>query len=156
MKPIGNLFELDQEPQKGQQQMVSAGHHAGIVVTRTVSIDYTTPPGVWFYCGDGGVMVMVLGGEAGILVRGECAPHILTTGEYLEVSATNGYRIEWTHPSTPTVWLTMGCHPFIEVSEEGLRDTESISQDESLLSRMTVEDLLYIHGARAAKNSRKL
>jgi len=155
MKPIGNLFELDQEPRKGQPQMVSAGHHAGILVTRTVSIDYSTPHGIWLYCGDGGVMVMVLSGEAGILVRGECAPHILTTGEYLEVPATKGYRVEWTHPSTPTVWLTMGCHPFIEISEEGLRDTEYMSPEESLLSRMTVEDLLHIHGAGAAKNSRK-
>jgi len=88
-------------------------------------------------------MVMVLSGEAGILVRGECAPHILTAGEYLEVSATKGYRVEWTHPSTPTVWLTIGRHPFIEISEAGLLDVEHSAQNETLLSRMTVEDLLY-------------
>jgi len=143
MKPTGNLFELEQDPQKGCPQMVTAGHHAGIVVTRMVSIDYSTPHGVWLYCGEGGVMVMVLSGEAGILVRGECAPHILTAGEYLEVSATKGYRVEWTHPSTPTVWLTIGRHPFIEISEAGLLDVEHSAQNETLLSRMTVEDLLY-------------
>lgn len=145
MKPTRNLFELDQDPQKGKPQIVSAGHQAGIVVTRMASVDYATPHGVWLYCGEGGVMLMILNGEAGILVRGECAPHILTAGEYLEVSATKGYRVEWTHPSTPTVCLTIGRRQFVEISEEGLCDTEYISSDGSLLHSMTVEDLLYMH-----------
>jgi cupin 2 domain-containing protein len=145
MKSTGNLFELDQDPQKGKPQIFTAGHHAGIVVTRTVSIDYATPHGAWLYCGDGGAMIMILSGEVGILVSGEGAPHILTAGEYLEVAATKGYRIEWTHPSTPTVWLTIGRRQFVEISEEGVRGTASIAADDSLLQRMTAEDLFYLH-----------
>lgn len=65
------------------------------------------PPGTWHFGGDAGVMLVILSGEAGVLIAGENMPHIMADGDYLLVRGHKAYRIEWTHPSRPTVWLTV-------------------------------------------------
>jgi len=107
MNMIGNLFKLDFEPQTGAEQRATVGSQVGLAITRAVSVGYATPPGTWYEGCKDGVMVMILSGEAGVLVTGEHMPHILVDGDYLLVPGHKGYRIEWTHPSNPTVWLAV-------------------------------------------------
>lgn len=129
MNMIGNLFELDFDPQSGAEQRATVGSQVGLSITRAVSVGYTTPPGIWYGGCDEGVMVMILSGEAGVLVTGEHMPHILADGDYLLVPGHKGYRIEWTHPSSPTVWLavqrSIGHSLRIELSDGDSSDFEA-------------------------------
>jgi len=66
-----------------------------------------TPPGIWCNENSGGIVVIVLGGEVGLLIKGEVTPRILAGGDYLITENLSNYRIEWTHPSELTVWLVI-------------------------------------------------
>jgi len=107
MNMIGNLFEVALESHHSHIQHAKVGSQVGLNVIRGVSIGHTMPPGTWHTGSDAGVMLVILSGEAGVLVAGENMPHIMGDGDYLLVSGHTAYRIEWTHPSRPTVWLTV-------------------------------------------------
>ena len=107
MNTTGNLFSLDVYPKKGIEQRETVGAQVGLAITRSVSMGCSTPPGVWCNDNGEGIAVIVLSGEAGVLVKGEKTPRILAGGDYLMVPGSKNYRIEWTHPSEPTVLLAI-------------------------------------------------
>ena len=75
-------------------------------IERIVSTGQASPPGFW-YDQDWAEWVLLLTGQAALLVEGEAAPHVLTPGSYLHLPAHCRHRVEWTSTETPTVWLAV-------------------------------------------------
>jgi len=75
-------------------------------IERIVSTGQASPPGFW-YDQDWAEWVLLLAGQAALLIEGEAAPHVLTPGSYLHLPAHRRHRVEWTSTDTPTVWLAV-------------------------------------------------
>jgi cupin 2 domain-containing protein len=75
-------------------------------IERIVSTGQASPPGFW-YDQDWAEWVVVLAGQAGLLIEGEAAPHVLIPGSYVHLPAHCRHRVEWTSAEAPTVWLAV-------------------------------------------------
>jgi len=75
-------------------------------IERIVSTGQASPPGFW-YDDDRAEFVLVLAGQAGLLIEGEAAPRALGPGSYVHLPAHCRHRVEWTSAETPTVWLAV-------------------------------------------------
>ena len=75
-------------------------------IERIVSTGQASPPGFW-YDQDWAEWVVVLVGQAGLMIEGEAAPRRLAPGSYLHLPAHCRHRVEWTSSETPTVWLAV-------------------------------------------------
>ncbi len=78
----------------------------GLRIERIVSTGQASPSGFW-YDQDWAEWVLVLAGQAGLLIEGEAAPRVLGTGDYVHLPAHCRHRVEWTSTETPTVWLAV-------------------------------------------------
>ena len=45
--------------------------------------------------------------EAKLAFEGEPASRLLKPGDFIDIAAHRRHRVEWTHPSTPTLWLAV-------------------------------------------------
>ena len=77
---------------------------------RIVSTGHATPPGEW-YDEDRDEWVVVLRGRARLRIEGEAADRALGVGDHLLLRAHVRHRVEWTDPTTPTVWLALYYRP---------------------------------------------
>ena len=75
-------------------------------IERIVSTGQASPPGFW-YDQAWAEWVLVLAGQAGLLIEGETAPRVLEPGSYVHVPAHCRHRVEWTSTEMPTVWLAV-------------------------------------------------
>ena len=75
-------------------------------IERIVSTGQASPPGFW-YDQDWAEWVLVLAGQAALLIEGEAAPRVLEPGSYVHLPAHCRHRVEWTSTKTPTVWLAV-------------------------------------------------
>ena len=75
-------------------------------IERIVSTGQASPPGFW-YDQDWAEWVLLMTGQAALLIDGEAAPHVLIPGSYLHLPAHCRHRVEWTSTETPTVWLAV-------------------------------------------------
>ncbi len=75
-------------------------------IERIVSTGQASPPGFW-YDQDWAEWVLVLAGQAGLLIEGEAAPRVLEPGSYLHLPAHCRHRVAWTSTEMPTVWLAV-------------------------------------------------
>jgi cupin 2 domain-containing protein len=75
-------------------------------IERIVSTGQASPPGFW-YDQDWAEWVLVLAGQAALLIEGETAPRVLEPGSYVHLPAHRRHRVEWTSAETPTVWLAV-------------------------------------------------
>jgi cupin 2 domain-containing protein len=75
-------------------------------IERIVSTGQASPPGFW-YDQDDAEWVVLLTGGAGLRFAGEGEVRELKPGDYLHIPAHARHRVEWTHPSEPTVWLAV-------------------------------------------------
>ncbi len=71
---------------------------------RIVSFGQTTPPGQWAVQ-QTDEWVLLLKGNAGLLLEGESQPLVLRSGDYLLIPAGTRHRVEWTAADEPTIWL---------------------------------------------------
>lgn len=78
----------------------------GLRIERIVSQGQASPPGFW-YDQDEGEWVLLLAGAAQLRFADETALHRLGPGDWLEIAPHRRHRVEWTDPSTPTVWLAI-------------------------------------------------
>jgi cupin 2 domain-containing protein len=78
----------------------------GLRIERIVSAGQASPPGFW-YDQDWAEWVLVLAGQAGLLIEGETAPRVLGPGSYVHLPAHCRHRVEWTSAEVPTVWLAV-------------------------------------------------
>ena len=75
-------------------------------IERIVSTGQASPPGFW-YDQDWAEWVLLLAGQAALLIEGEAVPRLLDPGSYVHLPAHCRHRVEWTSAETPTVWLAV-------------------------------------------------
>lgn len=102
---ISNLF-ADLPDGKGAEAVTRLAEGGAFRLERIVSTGQATPPGDW-YDQDDDEWVILLAGEAGLLIEGEAAPHTLRPGDFLLLPAHKRHRVEWTAADRETVWLAL-------------------------------------------------
>jgi cupin 2 domain-containing protein len=75
-------------------------------IERIVSTGQASPPGFWSDQ-DWAEWVLVLTGQAALLIEGEPAPRLLGPGSYVHLPAHCRHRVEWTSTEAPTIWLAV-------------------------------------------------
>jgi cupin 2 domain-containing protein len=104
----GNLFAgLPAASPDEQVDTLLAG--GGLRLERIVSTGQATPAGQW-YDQPADEWVVLLSGQALLLVEGEPAPRLLGPGDWLLLPAHCRHRVEWTQADPPTVWLALHAH----------------------------------------------
>lgn len=78
----------------------------GVRLERIVSYGQSTPPGEW-YDQSWDEWVMVVSGQAELLIEGEAEPMTLSAGDSLLLPAYCRHRVESTLKDQPTVWLAL-------------------------------------------------
>ena len=103
--PRGNLFA--RLPRAGADEDITALLTTPSVrIERIVSTGQASPPGFW-WDQDWAEWVVLLTGGAGLRFDSEAEVRELKPGDYLHIPAHARHRVEWTHPSEPTVWLAI-------------------------------------------------
>lgn len=73
---------------------------------RIVSTGQATPPGNWLVQ-NRDEWVLVVSGEAGLLLEGEPGTRTLQPGDHFLIPAGKRHRVEWTAAGRATVWLAL-------------------------------------------------
>jgi cupin 2 domain-containing protein len=79
---------------------------AGARLERIVSTAHHTPPGEW-YDQATREWVVLLRGRAGIRFVDCDAVTVLEPGDWIDIAPHRRHRVEWTHPTEPTIWLAL-------------------------------------------------
>jgi cupin 2 domain-containing protein len=110
LSPSGNIYDQAPRGMTAGEQFTPLIVGAGIKVERIVSTGQASPPSFW-YDQSWAEWVLLLSGEAGLLLEGETAPRHLKTGDYLLIPAHRRHRVEWTDANSPTIWLAIHFEP---------------------------------------------
>lgn len=89
-----------------QEQFEDIHKSQGVRIERIVSMGQATPEDEW-YDQDWDEWVMLLKGQAGILIYGEEKIRVLSPGDYIFLPARIKHRVEWTSVNEPCVWLAI-------------------------------------------------
>jgi cupin 2 domain-containing protein len=101
----GNLFA--RLPRTGADEDIAALLTTpNVRIERIVSTGQASPPGFW-WDQEWAEWVVLLTGSARLRFEGEAGVRALEPGDYLHIPAHLRHRVEWTHPSEPTVWLAV-------------------------------------------------
>jgi cupin 2 domain-containing protein len=101
----GRLFARIRKRASDERVEVLAGNGA-VRIERIVSTGQASPSGFW-YDQERPEFVIVLAGAAGLRFAGERAARRLGPGDWVDIPAHARHRVEWTDPTTPTVWLAV-------------------------------------------------
>ena len=102
---IANLF--DDVPRSGAlEQFDDLLARPGTRIERIVSTGQASPPGFW-YDQPHGEWAAVLAGEARFRFEDEPDARTLRAGDFVAIAAHRRHRVEWTHPTEPTIWLAV-------------------------------------------------
>ena len=100
-----NLFEdLPSDLSKEVIEILAQGKN--IRIERIVSFGQSSPDGFW-YEQDQAEWVIVLQGEAKLLLEGDQEPIHMAAGDHLTIPANQKHRVEWTMPDATTIWLAV-------------------------------------------------
>jgi cupin 2 domain-containing protein len=102
---ISNLFD-DLRRTGHQEQLADLLKRPGVRIERIVSTGQSSPAGFW-YDQAHGEWVAVLAGEARLRFEDERAARTLRPGDFVDIAAHRRHRVDWTHPTEPTVWLAV-------------------------------------------------
>jgi cupin 2 domain-containing protein len=78
---------------------------SSVRIERIVSLGHASPAGFW-YDQEQHEWVLLISGSARLRLEGD-EPIELTPGAYVNIPAHRRHRVEWTHPTEPTVWLAI-------------------------------------------------
>jgi cupin 2 domain-containing protein len=78
----------------------------GLRIERIISRGDSTPAGEWFDQ-SWDEWVLLIKGEAGLLIAGEQEPRHLRQGDHLLLTAGCRHRVEWTDQESETIWLAV-------------------------------------------------
>lgn len=106
MTASGNLFCGIEVDGQGGEVLTRLLDRPGLHIERIVSTGQASPQGFW-YDQPGGGWVLIISGEAGLLIEGEASPRTLKTGDWVELPPHCRHRVEWTEPDHETVWLAV-------------------------------------------------
>ncbi|HSD42616.1 MAG TPA: cupin domain-containing protein [Burkholderiales bacterium] len=101
---IHNLFDLPKRSDR--EQLADLLNRPGVRIERILSTGQSSPPGFW-YDQAHGEWVAVLAGEARLRFEDETRARTLRAGDFVDIAAHRRHRVDWTHPSQPTVWLAV-------------------------------------------------
>ncbi len=102
---IANLYD-DLPPKMPREAFAELLHRPGLRLERIVSHGHATPAGEWYDQAEE-EWVLLLAGSAGLHIEGEAEPIRLKPGDYLTIPAHCRHRVEWTDPTTATIWLAL-------------------------------------------------
>jgi cupin 2 domain-containing protein len=100
-----NLFRGIQDDLP-QEQIISLVEGQAARIERIVSRGQASPPGFW-YDQPQNEWVAVLAGSAGLRFEDEPDILVLRPGDHVLIPAHRRHRVEWTDPTSPTVWLAV-------------------------------------------------
>ncbi|MFN2268600.1 MAG: cupin domain-containing protein, partial [Desulfonatronovibrio sp.] len=101
----GNIYE--NLPRADYQEHFEDIHKSKVVrIERIISLGQATPEGEW-YDQDWDEWVVLLKGQAGILIYGQEKVKELSPGDYIFLSSGLKHRVEWTSVNEPCVWLAI-------------------------------------------------
>ena len=105
MNPIRNIYSSIPAhiPVELIQDILTAG---SFKIERIVSKGHASPKGFW-YDQDQNEWVLLLKGGAGLLFEGTDDVLALKPGDYVNIPAHLKHRVEWTDPTTETVWVAV-------------------------------------------------
>tara|TARA_R110002074_G_scaffold102632_3_gene221866 strand:- start:264 stop:611 length:348 start_codon:yes stop_codon:yes gene_type:complete len=106
---IANLF-ADLPDGRGAEVCTRLAEGGAFRLERIVSTGQATPEGAWYDQAED-EWVILLAGEAGLLIEGAAAPHTLRPGDFLLLPAHQRHRVEWTAADGETVWLALHFKP---------------------------------------------
>ena len=75
-------------------------------IERIVSTGHASPDGFW-YDQEEHEWVVVLKGEAKLLIEGDEEAITMKPGDVVNIPTHKRHRVEWTTPDEPTVWLAV-------------------------------------------------
>lgn len=78
----------------------------GVRIERIVSRGQVTPAGEW-YDQSWHEWVLLITGEALVLLEGEAEARRLVPGQWIVLPAHCRHRVEWTLPEQDTIWLAL-------------------------------------------------
>jgi cupin 2 domain-containing protein len=103
--PNGNLF-APLVRTSTDEDIIALLTTPNVRIERIVSTGQASPPGFWYDQDESEWLVLLTGG-AGLRFETETEMRELKPGDYLHIPAHARHRVEWTHPSEPTVWLAV-------------------------------------------------
>jgi len=105
MNPIRNIYSSIPAdiPVELIQDILITG---SFKIERIVSKGNSSPEGFW-YDQDQNEWVLLLKGSAGLLFEGTDDVLTLKPGDYVNIPAHLKHRVEWTDPTTETVWVAV-------------------------------------------------
>jgi cupin 2 domain-containing protein len=78
----------------------------GLRIDRIVSWGHVSPPGFWYDQSEA-EWVVVLAGAARLRFQDESEDRFLGPGDWIDIAPHRRHRVEWTDPTTPTLWLAV-------------------------------------------------
>lgn len=90
----------------------------GVRLERIVSHGQASPEGFWYDQADD-EWVMVVSGQAGLLIEGEGSERVLAPGSCIYLPAGCRHRVAWTDPNGATIWLALFIDPALKPMPAG-------------------------------------
>ncbi|CAB1370260.1 cupin domain-containing protein [Denitratisoma oestradiolicum] len=78
----------------------------GLRIERIVSTGQVSPPDFWYDQSEG-EWVLLVAGQARLLIEGEGSPRFLKAGDWIDLPPHCRHRVEWTDPECQTIWLAV-------------------------------------------------
>lgn len=105
MPDVTNLFrDLPAAFPQEHVEMLAGSPH--VRVERIVSLGHASPVGFW-YDQEQTEFVVLLSGAARLRFEGDDRVIEMRPGDWLTIPAHRRHRVEWTDPTTPSVWLAV-------------------------------------------------
>jgi cupin 2 domain-containing protein len=79
---------------------------SGLRIERIVSLGQASPPSFWYDQADA-EWVLLLAGAARLRFADESEARFLGPGDWLDIAPHRRHRVDWTDPTSPTVWLAI-------------------------------------------------
>jgi len=105
MTETGNIFGHI-PPSLPAELFETLARTGAVHIERILSHGQATPAGEW-YDQEQDEWVLVLAGNAGLLLEGEPEPRSLMAGDYLMIPARRRHRVAWTSSDETTIWLAV-------------------------------------------------
>ncbi len=100
-----NLFA--DVPRELPEELVDVlAENSHVRIERIVSGGHSSRAGFWYDQAES-EWVIVLKGEAKLLMEGDAAPLHMKAGDHVRIPPHRRHRVEWTTPDQPTVWLAV-------------------------------------------------